>query len=225
MKLSREELIKIIEEELKAVLEEGGFGSGAKLTKAQLRQRQRQRDDADRKRRRHINALGGEEMVSLSRGVVEAAEDEENCSVGNPSHKPANTPDGGRFTSSDKAGSWSIRKKGKANCRRGQYQKKFKGRDSEPCGRGHYRKCSTGKVDEDALSSDNDAQEQDYQELHYKYAKLQREHEELKQKHTKLVAMIKDLKSRVKGGMSWEQCLKQVDAVQRSSKGDLFKKK
>lgn len=216
MKLTKQILKQIILEELQR-LSDGGFGSGMKLTPAQLKARQRQRDDADIKARRLKSFQGGRELMSLAKGITE--EDEENCSVGNPSHDKET----GEFTSSNKAGSWSIKKKG-SNCKSGQYSKKHGGKDTSVCGRDNqYKSCATGQIKEE---DDDGQEEQNYQGLHYEHAKLKTAHKELTDKHNKVLAYVEKLKSQITSqgkGMTWDTCLQTIDKVERAAKGDLNK--
>ena len=218
MKLTKELLKTIILEELKA-LNCGGAGSGSKLTPQELRKRQKQREDADTRSRRLKSFQGGRELMSLARGITE--EDEENCSVGNPSHDKED----GKFTSADRAGSWSISKKG-SNCAHGQRAKGPKGKDTSVCGRkNQYKSCATGKIKEDQLD-DNNGQEQAFQELHYEHAKLKLKFDELTNKHSQAIAELKRVKallSKAGTGMDWATCLSQVNRATLAGKGDLNK--
>ena len=217
MKITKQILKQIILEELQE-LSEGGPGSGMKLPPAELKARQRQRDDADVRARRLKSFQGGRELMSIAKGITE--EDEENCSVGNPSHDKET----GEFTSADKAGSWSIKKKGK-NCKSGQYSKRYGGKDTSVCGRDNqYKSCATGQIKED--EDDSSQEGQDYQGLHYEHAKLKMAHKELTAKHNKVLAYVEKLKKQITTqgqGMSWDTCLQTIDKVERAAKGDLNK--
>lgn len=203
MKIKRSELKKIVMEAIKDVLTEGGFGSGMKLTPAQLRRRERQRDEADKNNRRKVNALGGPDMVALSRGIAEDTDEEVNCSDGNPYHD-----DEGEFTDDKGTGSWSIRKRA-SGCKRGQYQKKHGGKSEEECGRGAPVKCKDG-----AIKEVNDQEKTDWM---YEYHKLKKKHALL----IKKFELLKKKKTPKRKGASMEACLNWVDSVQRSSKGTL----
>lgn len=221
MKLSKQTLKTIILEELEGLLE-GGYGSGMKLTPQQLRQRQRQRDEADIKARRKVAYQGGRELMGLAHGI---AEEEEQCSVGNPNH----SKDDGTFVSSDKAGSWAINTKG-SQCKHGQYSKKYKGKDTSVCGRANqYKSCATGKIKEDQLedplpTDSTGNQEDDYQALHYEHAKLKLSYKKLNNAHEQLLQQMKKAKTLLADhGMSWADCLNQVNRSALASKGDLKK--
>jgi len=203
MKIEKAELKKIIIEEIESLLLQGGFGSGMKLTPAQIKKRQRQRDEADKNSRRKVSALGGRELVALSRGIVEAGEDEDlNCSDGNPYHN-----DDGEFTDDKGTGSWSIRTKG-SKCNRGQYSKKFKGTDHEECGRDAPVKCKDGAIKEGS---------QEEKDWMYEYHKLKKQYDVLVRSFTQL----KKKKTPKSKGTSMEACLNWVDNVERAAKGTL----
>ena len=160
---------------------------------------------------------GSKEMRQAAIGVFEGEEEIEEDCVGNPYH----SGDTGRFTSPREGGSWS--KEDKDCAKKGQYKRsagsRSPGSTSAPCGRKNRSKlCRDGKKrrSEGLLSQDAEqdetmtaAQLADVvrnivrQELH-SFREFQRKH---------------------KGGCSLGEFLRAQDALARSEKGDLKKRK
>ena len=199
MKLTKTELYDIIVEEIASLIE-GGPGSGSLLTKAQIRARDRQRDNADIARRRKDSMMGG--LRSLAHGIAE--DDAEDGCVGNHNHG-----EDGRWTNPEDAASWTRLDK---SCKKhGQYQKKYKGPSSAPCGTQGPKRCKDATLKEDPS-------EKKYLDLLYKYEKLEA-------KFNQAVNQLMALRKKATGkGMTFDQCVKTINNVVASTKGDLTKK-
>lgn len=200
--ITRSELKKIIKEEIQKFLTCGGAGSGQSLTSDEIKKRRKQRDKSDDDRRRKINYMGGRDMVDLAKGHI--TEDPAGDCVGNHNHDKD-----GRWTNPDDAASWTRLDK---DCEKsGQYSKRFKGTSHAPCGSIGDVKCKDGSLKEDEAKDD-------YLDILYKYEALQK-------KFVELQKLARQLKSRkTPGGMDLDTCVKTINSIVQSTKGDFGKK-
>ena len=206
MKITKSKLKMIIKEEIEMLLVCGGDGSGMKLSDKELKKRRKQRDRSDDSRRKMISYMGGRDMVDLSKGHLVEDPAEDGC-VGNH-----NFDEMGRFTNPKDAATWSRRDK---SCKKnGQYQKRYKGVSSAPCGRGERKRCkdNTNKYEESLDKTDDE-----YLDLLYRYEALQIEFEKVSKE-------LKQEKSRKSNGMDLSRCVKTINGIVQSTKGDLGKK-
>jgi hypothetical protein len=154
--------------------------------------------------------------VATERRLKREAKGEYPC--GTPNANPHHNTDG-EWSSEGDATSWAINAKG-TDCQSGQYKgKKYKGPQAEPCGRkDRRRKCKDPK---ESLIDGDDSR----QDLLYRYEKQQGEYEELKRKYHALKGQYEELyrKAGKPKGMSFPDCVKSINKVVQSTKGDLFK--
>ena len=207
MKISKERLKTIIKEEVQNIME-GGAGSGQTLSPEEIRKREKQRKKSDQNRRRKISYMGGRDMVDLMSGHITEDPAEDGC-VGNHNFGPD-----GRFTSPDKAATWSRRDK---DCKKhGQYKKKYKGADVSDCGRGERKRCRDGELKYESRETTHE----EYMDLLYKYEALQLEFEKLQKVNSKLQSQVKKSKP---GGMDMDTCVRTINSIVQSTKGDFGK--
>ena len=179
---------------------------------------------------------GYADMKRLSRGILEKDKKKmKHCKPGNANH----SADDGKFTSKDKAGSWSIRgqKKGR-DCKIGTAQVKG-GKElftKVDCGRDGKHLCSDpsklrkpyrAEVEEeiDNLLTSNNVEPEALQMILQELERIFNE-EQLEEKSSDKNKKIKELCSRygLRSFSEWVNVyLKRVNLAVKASKGDLYK--
>ena len=205
MRVTRKELLRIVEEETRKHLDE-------------LEADEEEDEESEQDRKDRVFP-GSKELDRLAHGIAEKRKEKPDCVPGNKWH----SKEDGRFTSKEKAGSWAggYEQAGRDDCQAGKFKTKGDGKklitrhgcgkDEDGVGK-HPYKCSTGeKVSE---SSDD-------QQATYIRAIIKQE----------LDSFLDDLKAAQeqgkahKSGCTYQQLLKFMNSYESASKAQLGKDK
>jgi hypothetical protein len=100
-----------------------------------------------KKETKKTKRLTRNELTKMVKVVIEGEKKKkENCTPGNPNHRPAGEAGGGRFTDKKDAGSWSLRQKSGADCKSGVVQMPGERFTKTDCGREGDWLCSDPKM-------------------------------------------------------------------------------